>query len=184
VLAFIRDHRMNVISDIIHILNSGVSYSVNPMSRFKTWECDVLAPILGTETVHSDVSKQNEIRRAAADGDAVRKEVIEDHISDRLLGHGIDPKKQCVFLHSKVAIAWAKEACPGIGSGSDTGVAKVLSELSAPHLGGFLTSSKEGNTRYKAKRGYWWNHSSLDVDCRSAVVMTCDVEGFIKLAEK
>ena len=185
VLAFIRDHRMNVISDIIHNLTAGAGYDVHPMSRFKTWECDVLAPILVTADTHSEVSKQNEIRRAATDGDAVRKETIEDHVSERLSGYGIDPQKQCIFLHSKVAIAWSREACPGIGSGSDTGVAKVLAELSAPHLGGLLTSSKEGDTRYKMKRGYWWNRDAMDLAlCHSVMVMTCDVEGVIKLSEK
>lgn len=183
VLKFIAEYRLNVIADIIHILDKGANFPVHPMSRFKTWEIDVLAPILGTLDTHSEVSKNNHTRREAADGDIVRTETIEEHVGERLMQLGVNPEKECVFLRSKVAYSWAREAMPGIGGGTEMGVAKVLVDLTAPSMKGRITTSPEGNTRYKGMRGFWFNKHLLDLGETTTVkVVMQDVEGVIRLA--
>jgi len=184
VLAFIKNHRLNVMADIIAILEKGANYEVQPMSRFKQWENDVMAPILGTLEVHSDVSKNNHERKNTADGDVARMDVVQDHIAARLAVHGIDPDKDVAFIHSRVAFTWAREADPDIGGRTEKGISVVLKELFAPHMNGKMSTDKGGETKYKMKRGYWWNRdlfSSMIPGMEKVKIMTMDVEGLIKM---
>jgi len=180
VLAFIHKHRLQVIADVIAILEKGPQYEVNPMSRFKTWEHDVLCPILGTLDIHEEVSKQNHERRVASDGDVIRQEIIEDFFAEKLQNLGINADKETVFIQSQVAIEWAKEASPGIGGHTDIGIGKVLNELSATYMNGRLSTPKN-NARYKGKRGYWWHKDVLEIGMTTNPdVIVKTVEGVIK----
>lgn len=185
VVAFIREHRMQIISDIIGILDRGPQFDFVPVTRFREWEREVLAPVLGDRATWETVMGINQQRQRETDGDIEDAQTIRQTLQHKLSTLGLDPDTRVCWIQNRVLAAWISDAIPGFGGkGASTqrgttahlkNMVKVgvLPELQIP----FDAWPHRGSNRH---RGFMWNESKR-TDDTNVQVIGMDGEGVIRV---
>jgi hypothetical protein len=122
VIAFITEHRYQIISDIMGILERGPQFEFNPATRFKDWEYDVLVPILGDKETWETVTGLNSRRQHESDGEIEDAATIRDMLRHRLeQALGMTWEDTPAWIQSSVMSTWVLGAIPKFGGGSPRG---------------------------------------------------------------
>lgn len=103
---YIDEHRTEMIGDLIHILRRPVPVVQN-LSRWGTWECEVLGKIVqDTEQFVREIGQ----RQVSADDDAEEAELLRDEIRRELQIGGHNPYTEAVRMPVKLVTEWASGA--------------------------------------------------------------------------
>lgn len=159
-LAFVREHRREIISDLIAFLR-GPRDPLPMHSRWADWESQVLARLPLAADAQSVVLE----RQGEYDVDADEASQVEDYFRERLEFYRYDPSADVVFVPSRVANRWFVEA-----SGD-----RVNRTKSTQALKGWI---EEGAIRHlqitrhrEAGRGFYWvGNSTAAADVSSALL--------------
>lgn len=109
--AFVEQHRLQILADILGLLNAGPQYKAEPMSRFRLWETRVLQSVIPYEDQYAAVVKANAQRQVDRDRESAEAEQVRDRFRDGIRHAGLDPDAGCYWLLSDLAEAWTREAC-------------------------------------------------------------------------
>jgi hypothetical protein len=109
---YIKNHRLQILADIIDIMQKGVSFDVDCSTRFKEWERAVLAPICGSKESHDYVIKEIKKRKTESDGEEVQADLIRESFFEALNSYGLNPTIDYVWIPTKALQAWGIEALP------------------------------------------------------------------------
>jgi hypothetical protein len=110
IIRYIQAHRLQIIADIIGILERGPTFSFTPATRFKTWESEIMAPIIGNKDQYEQVFKRNMERKTDADGELHEAEDIRALIRNKLEDAALNPNKCDCWFPVKVMADIAREA--------------------------------------------------------------------------
>lgn len=163
---FIRENRLQIIADIIGILERGADFDVDPRSRFKDWERDVLCPMMGCFDFYSDVIKHNLNRQVESSSDAEDGSAIWDVVLDRLELLGITPDgRKPIFITTHALTMWVRTAMPGLAH-SDANAMRIIKGIVKRGHAGDLTDSKTPfPSRGRLRRnGCWVNAAARTAD--------------------
>lgn len=164
VVEFVRKHRLEVIADIIGLLEAGAGYEFTPATRFRTWEAEVLAPIMGNLDTYDRLFMANSDRQRTADGEVEEAEIIRDHIMQRIRELGWGPDVVSLWLQSPVLTMWVQEAIPGYGGRYGRSAIVNLRNMVKAGLIPELTDRYEKYPHNGAarRRGMMWNSNLHD----------------------
>ena len=115
VMKFIDSHRHQIIADIIHLLKTNETPNVKPRTRFKTWEKNILFPIVENNAIHEYVIEELNTRHSSADGDMEEGKELDLHIANKLESMGYLPYKNFYWIASNVIRTWILECIPNFG---------------------------------------------------------------------
>lgn len=154
---YIRKHRLQIIADIIGILQKGHSFNLEPSTRFRTWEREVMQPICGDEDVYNMVLKTNNERCSDSDGEAEEAENVREVIRNELIAIQRDPDNEPIFIENAVLRIWIQKAMPGFGGVTGKAIPHIIRNWAKtkaiPELCDHLTRMPGG----KSGRGIGWN---------------------------
>lgn len=111
VLAFIEQHRWQLIGDVIAALR-GPTFPLDQYSRWGLWERDVLEKLPDPGEAQRVIQE----RQAALDTDTEEVCIIEEHFRRQLLDLRYAPDTERVFIPSRIAVAWLNEATSRSGN--------------------------------------------------------------------
>ena len=115
IMEFIDAHRHQIIADIIHLLDNNSVPDQKPKTRFKTWEKNILFPIVQNETMHDYVIDEQRFRRENADGDMDQGSEIETYIEGKLIDGLYSPQKHFYWIKGTTLRLWILEVIPNFG---------------------------------------------------------------------
>jgi len=158
VVSFIRAHRLQIIADIVGILERGPQFDLPPVTRFRTWEREVMVPVLQTPEIYTSVFKLNQARKMSADGELDEAEQIREYFTTQIREFGYDPDDRCFWIRSNVVTQWAGDAVPGIGGRLNrNAMHKVRNMIKGGMLPELSSDIEKWPTR-RGHRGLMWNH--------------------------
>lgn len=166
-IAFVREHRLQVIADIIGLLNAGPRFDFAPVTRFRAWEAEVFVPVCGTMDAYSEAIKAADDRRTESDGDLEEAEHARDIIVAGIRDIGLDPAEPA-FIENLILRQWLQKEIPGMGGTTGKAIPHILRNWcktrAIPELSITLTRwpVKTG------KRGLAWNVPS---PCPKGIVL-------------
>lgn len=104
--AYILEHRMKIIGDLLGILRNSPHAQFNSFTRWAAWERDVLS------RVPSAIDAQQEILRRQHESDVDQEEdqIVEDFIRNKLYALGYDVERQKIHIPARVMNKWWCEA--------------------------------------------------------------------------
>lgn len=171
---YIRMNRLNVISDIVGMLERGVTEETVPVTRFRMWEMEILAPMCGSLDAYSDAVKTSLQRLNDADGEREQVEAVRNEIRDALTASNINPDTDVAFIHAEILREWCQAAVPDFGGRSGRAIPHILRNWMKA---GMLPELSERISRWpigKGRRGMAWNCPlggvGYDGSCRVRVV--------------
>lgn len=160
---FIRNYRSQIIADIIGLLERGTQFELSPQTRFKTWEMEVLAPLMGDQGSYEDVIGLNKQRLDAADGEAEEADTIRAQFIAEMEGLNIAPGSECVWIESGVISNWCIKAIPNFGGQTGRNAKQKLSNMSkAGMIPELSTIYKRFPSADRGKTGMMWNIEHKD----------------------
>ena len=107
---FISTRRLHIFADILALLNRHQPFSLSPATRFPEFETAILQPCCRTEDAYSATIKTLIDSRSEANVEEEWGRAIEEHFRHQLASLGIHPDECSVWIYSKVAEEWGKEA--------------------------------------------------------------------------
>jgi len=108
--AYIRQFRLNILSEIIDLLQKGVAGEVATRTRFRSWELDVMAPMTGNEIDRIEALEANEELQAESDYDRENAEEVRKYFRAKIeLRYGKDGG---AFIPNNLVKKWFFEALP------------------------------------------------------------------------
>ena len=129
IMQYINEYRLHIIADMIGILEHGASFEFRPATRFRTWEIEVLAPMIGSLGAYSEAFKRNLQRQEDADGEVDEANTLRDHFAQRLRDQGIDPDNECVWIQTAIINQWAGEAIDGFGGRTNRNAVNIIRNM-------------------------------------------------------
>ena len=156
---FIREHRLQIIADMIAMLERGSKLDLPAFTRFRSWEREVMMPIINDSQAYSGVCKTLSERWASADVDREEAEILRDHFRAKIKEFGFDPDNKPFWLTSGILTLWSQEIIPEFGGKSGRSTVRILRNLSKsgklPELDWRMPSyPHRGDGR---TRGMMWN---------------------------
>lgn len=160
ILRYIRENRMRIIADIIHVLQSGADFSPSATSRFAAWERAIMAPICGDADTYSSLWKLNRERSESADGDSDEAEAIRERIRAEIRALGFDPDNDALWLRSDTLKRWTRAAIEGFGGRDGRGATHALRNLAKDGLIPELSAYPQKYPHHGASqtRGMMWRY--------------------------
>jgi len=162
VVEYINAHQLQIFADMIGIIERGYDYGciggVQPQSRFRSWESEVLMPVCETMDIYSTVWKEQHERRGSANGEIEETDTIRDYIAEHLAKAGFNPDKDAVFIHSDALRFLCQQVIPGYGGRTGRNIIHLLKlQNQAGHFDELTDAIKiypyRGNSR---RRGMLW----------------------------
>ena len=155
---FIRNHRLNILADIIDILNNHQPFSTAPNTRFPEFETKVLQAFCADAGAYSEVISAIGMKRSESNIDEERGKEIEDVFRHQLIELGVNPNAESAWIRSKVAEEWLAEVFPD--SRANIQAARVLAKSGyCSHLDPKIVSYPRTGER---RRGIMWVPDSGD----------------------
>ena len=147
---FITTNRMQIMADIIGILEKGAQFDFSPATRFRTWERDVMAPVMATSAVYNLCWKVNQERQITSDGEIDEADQIKDYFRNEIERCGLNPDTCALWIEARAIQLWSVSAVPGLG-GQDgrNSRHKILNMIK----GGMLPEMSAPVRRYPQKNG-------------------------------
>lgn len=181
ILAFIDEHRLQILADILDLITQGCQFDFTPTSRFPTWERDVLAVAAESLGQMSDVWKAITERRELSDGDGEEAETIERYFADRIGDAGPNPDLHPCWIQSNVVKRWVREAVDGFGGKTGRGALHHLRNLVKDQKITRLSDDikvfpHHGSER---RRGMFWNIDIYQETEQPVYVLTIDGETIV-----
>ena len=184
IIEFVEQYRMQIVSDMIGILQRGANYELCPATRFKQWEVEVLAPMIGTLGDYSEVFKQNLNRQESADGEIEEANNLRDHFAQKLRDLGIDPDHNCVWLQNQVIAEWAVQCIDGFGGRTGRNAPSIIGNMIKSRMIPEMSDEpKKFPISGKVKRrGLMWNPERYNDPDRTGqvIIVSRDAEGRIE----
>lgn len=180
---FVRDHRLQILADIMGILERGPTFDAGKTAtRFEGWERDVMIPMVGDMESYSLAIKTNFARHQGADADADDADVIREAFVARIAGMGHNPKPEygAYWLTSAVIQKWATDAIEGFGGRNGRAATRVIRNMVKAGLIPELSTEidlypRRGDGR---KRGAMWNIEAYR-ESQPVWIISMDAEGVI-----
>jgi len=131
VISYIAEHRMEIIADILHALQRGITFdNFHPTGhRRDAWEECVLAPLCKDMDEFEAVWQQQGRRAESANGDRDDAETIRERFKREIASLGLDPENSSLWLRSEILKVWVQRAIPGFGGRDGRGAVHVLRNL-------------------------------------------------------
>lgn len=108
---YIKQYRLNILSEILGILSKGASQQTEKTySRFRTWELDVMAPMVGSDEHIAAAIAENGEQQADCDYDQENADEVRKFFRakvERIFGPA-----GAVFIPNKLAKKWFVDALP------------------------------------------------------------------------
>lgn len=180
VTAYIHEHRLQIIADIIGILERGPKFDAQPVTRFKTWEHEIMLPMFDSMEEYNRVCKENSTRQHDDDATVEEADILRQHFTAKLMALGVNPapEYQPVWITSRVVSAWANEAIEGFGGkGGRAAMQKIKNMVKTGLISDIGTSLKLYPHRGPLRgRGVMWNPHAY-FDGKEANVIYIDTDG-------
>jgi len=110
VFKYIDNNRLNILSEIVDTLEKVKGKDPKTYTRFRTWEVDVMAPMIGNEEQRAKAMGENIEMQKDCDYDQENAEEIRKFFAAKIeLRYGKDAK---VFLPNPFIKSWFQEALP------------------------------------------------------------------------
>ncbi|HOG49871.1 MAG TPA: hypothetical protein PKY10_04730, partial [Lentisphaeria bacterium] len=150
--AYIDRHRFNIVSEIVATLEKGAAEGVNAKTRFRAWEAQIMAPMIGNETRRLEAIAANERLQAESDYDLENAETAREFFTQKITAQYGDNAR--VFLPSKILVEWFNQALPDENY-SSRAIPQILKNWAKA---GMMPELNIAADRYKAegKRGMGW----------------------------
>ena len=176
---FIRQHRMQIIADIVGILERKARFTFATVSRFPDWEAEVMAPMAGNADAYESAWKAIIARRGDADGDADEAESIRSHFAEYLTALQLDPDRDPVWIQSDVLKVWCSRAIQGFGGRDSRAAGQKLRNLIKAGLLPEMSAElqKYPHNGPKRRRGIAWNYDVMARDAYDGQVYIATMDG-------
>lgn len=176
---FIRQHRLQIIADIVGILERKARYEFATVSRFPDWEADVMAPMSGNADAFSEAWKVIMTRRGDANGQADEAEIIRSNFADYITALQLNPERDPVWIQSDVLKAWCARSIKGFGGKDSRDAGQKLRNLIK---GGYIPELSIELQKYphhgpKRRRGMAWNYEIMARDSYDGPVYIASMDG-------
>lgn len=152
VIRYVKDHRFEIIAEIMDKITNHKPFELPPQTRFPEFETKILQPFCCDEDQYNHVLRLVNEKRDSAN---VEKDIaarVEDCIERELVRSKLNPTES-YFILSEVIEHWIEKAIPNEIKGQKIGYLKTLAKA------GF-TEKIDGKTfRYRdcPRRGFMWN---------------------------
>lgn len=110
VQAYIAQHRLEIIADIIDLLSRHVPFSVPPRTRFAAWETAILQPCCGDEETYASVLDHITVSREESNVEQDTARAITDHFDAQISRAIRSDIPRPVFLRTEVVNSWGRQA--------------------------------------------------------------------------
>ena len=174
IVSFLMEHRLQIIADMIGILSRGAPFEFRPATRFRTWEVEVLAPMVGSLGAYSEAFKQNLARQADADGEVEEANALRDHFRQKVADMGIDPDEYAVWIQNQVISQWAIQCIEGFGGRTGRNAPSIMRNMIRSKMIPEMSDEVKiyPHRGKERRRGLMWNMEKYkDPDRLSAVII-------------
>jgi 5S rRNA maturation endonuclease (ribonuclease M5) len=156
---YVKKNRPQIIADIVGILDRGPKFDFEPVTRFRTWEREVMAPLMGDFDAYSSAFKANAERKESSDSSAEEGENVRAIIMQELAAVGIKADELPAWIPSKILTEWASKAIPGLGGRTGRGAIHAVRNMVKSGLIPELSMAIEKYPHAGAlrSRGMMWN---------------------------
>jgi len=155
VFKYINDYRLNILSEIVGILRNVKIKDPKTYTRFKMWELDVMAPMIGNEEQRAKAMEENIEMQKNCDYDQENAEEIRKFFSAKIGGkYGKDAP---VFIPNPFIKNWFLEALPDENIRKNI-IPKIIKNWAGAGLLPELDISK---TIINGTRGFGWNTKNI-----------------------
>jgi len=174
---YIRDYRLQIIADITGILDRGPQFTVTGKTRFRTWEREIMAPMLGSQEVYDDVLELNQDRLLAADGEVEEADQIKDYFWRQIKHLGYNPDEECIWLEARVVSKWASDCIPGFGGPTGRNARQKILNMAKGGMLNELSSPVKRWPTHKGKTGMMWGWKQYAEGGKNVKILTVDESG-------